>query len=192
MGVERVERRLAAIVAVDVVGYSRLMGQDEEGTLAALRAIRCDLSDPKIKEHQGRIVKTMGDGLLIEFASVSARCAVRSRCSARWRNATPACRRTSASTSGSAFIRATSSSRTATSSATGSISPPVSKVWPNRAASASAVSCATRSVTSSTLRSTIWATGRSRTSRGRCMSLPSGSMPPRRRGRSKTRPCRYP
>src|SRR4051794_5476146 len=78
MGVKRVERRLAAIVAVDVAGYSRLMGQDEEGTLAALRAIRRDLSDPKIKEHQGRIVKTMGDGLLIEFASVvdAVRCSV--------------------------------------------------------------------------------------------------------------------
>jgi adenylate cyclase len=78
MGVERVERRLAAIVAVDVAGYSRLMGRDEEGTLAALRAIRRDLSDPRINEHQGRIVKTMGDGLLIEFASVvgAARCSV--------------------------------------------------------------------------------------------------------------------
>src|SRR3954452_13417817 len=78
MGVERVERRLAAIVAVDVAGYSLLMGRDEEGTLAALRAIRHDLSDPKIREHQGRIVKTMGDGLLIEFASVvgAVRCSV--------------------------------------------------------------------------------------------------------------------
>ena len=78
MGVERVERRLAAIVAVDVAGYSRLMGRDEEGTLAELRAIRRDLSDPQIKEYQGRIVKTMGDGLLIEFASVvgAVRCSV--------------------------------------------------------------------------------------------------------------------
>src|SRR3954447_4566739 len=78
MGVERVDRRLAAIVAVDVAGYSLLMGRDEEGTLAALRAIRRDLSDPQIKEHQGRIVKTMGDGLLIEFASVvgAVRCSV--------------------------------------------------------------------------------------------------------------------
>jgi adenylate cyclase len=74
----RVERRLAAILAVDVAGYSRLMGADEEGTLAALRAVRRDLSDPKIKEHQGRIVKTMGDGLLVQFASVvsAVRCAV--------------------------------------------------------------------------------------------------------------------
>src|SRR5713101_7058726 len=78
MSEERVERRLAAIMAADVAGYSRLMGADEEGTLAALRAIRRDLSDPKIKEHRGRIVKTTGDGLLVEFASVvdAVRCAV--------------------------------------------------------------------------------------------------------------------
>jgi adenylate cyclase len=71
-------RRLAAILAADVAGYSRLMGEDEEGTLAALKAIRRELADPKIKEHHGRIVKTTGDGLLVEFASVvdAVRCAV--------------------------------------------------------------------------------------------------------------------
>jgi adenylate cyclase len=71
-------RRLAAILAADVAGYSRLMGADEEGTLAALKAIRRGLSDPKVKEHRGRIVKTTGDGLLIEFGSVvdAVRCAV--------------------------------------------------------------------------------------------------------------------
>ena len=71
-------RRLAAILAADVAGYSRLMGADEEGTLAELKAIRGELSDPKVKEHRGRIVKTTGDGLLIEFASVvdAVRCAV--------------------------------------------------------------------------------------------------------------------
>ena len=63
-------RRLAAILAADVAGYSRLMGANEEGTLAELKAIRRELSDPKVKEHRGRIVKTTGDGLLIEFASV--------------------------------------------------------------------------------------------------------------------------
>jgi adenylate cyclase len=74
----RVERRLAAIVAADVVGYSRLMGADEVGTLAALKAHRKVLIDPKIEEHHGRIVKTTGDGLLVEFASVvdAVRCAV--------------------------------------------------------------------------------------------------------------------
>src|SRR6516162_1059646 len=67
---KRVERRLAAILAADVAGYSRLMGEDEEGTHAALTALRRELTDPKIKEHRGRIVKTTGDGLLVEFASV--------------------------------------------------------------------------------------------------------------------------
>jgi TolB-like protein/class 3 adenylate cyclase len=76
--VERVERRLAAILAADVAGYSRLMGVDEEGTLAALKAVRQEVTDPRIAEHRGRIVKTTGDGLLVEFASVvdAVRCAV--------------------------------------------------------------------------------------------------------------------
>jgi adenylate cyclase len=70
-------RRLAAILAADVVGYSRLMGTDEEGTLERLNAHRRQLIDPKIGEHHGRIVKTTGDGLLVEFASVvdAVRCA---------------------------------------------------------------------------------------------------------------------
>ena len=67
---ERVERRLAAILAADVAGYSRLMGEDEDGTLSRLKALRRELIDPKIAEHKGRIVKTTGDGLLIEFPSV--------------------------------------------------------------------------------------------------------------------------
>jgi TolB-like protein len=71
-------RRLAAILAADVAGYSRLMGADEEGTLERLKALRRELLDPKIAEHHGRIVKTTGDGLLVEFASVvdAVRCAV--------------------------------------------------------------------------------------------------------------------
>jgi adenylate cyclase len=78
MAEERVERRLAAIFAGDVAGYSRLMGIDEEGTLAALKRHRCELVDPKIKEHRGRTVKLTGDGILVEFASVvdAVRCAV--------------------------------------------------------------------------------------------------------------------
>ena len=64
------ERRLAAIMATDVVGYSRLIRADEEGTIVALQALRADLIDPKIAEHHGRIVKLMGDGMLVEFASV--------------------------------------------------------------------------------------------------------------------------
>jgi adenylate cyclase len=75
---ERVERRLAAILAADVAGYSRLMGHDEAGTLARLKALRRELIDPKIAEHKGRIVKTTGDGILIEFPSVveAVACAV--------------------------------------------------------------------------------------------------------------------
>jgi class 3 adenylate cyclase len=74
----RAERRLAAILAADVVGYSRLMGGDEEGSLAALKSLRESLIDPKIAEHRGRIVKTMGDGVLVEFASAvdAVRCAI--------------------------------------------------------------------------------------------------------------------
>ena len=77
MAESRAERRLAAILAADVAGYSRLMGADEEGTLAQLKAHRKELIDPKIAEYRGRIVKTTGDGLLIEFASVvdAVRCA---------------------------------------------------------------------------------------------------------------------
>jgi len=67
---ERVQRRLAAILAADVVGYSRLIRVDEEGTLARLRALRSEIIDPKIAKHNGRIVKLMGDGMLAEFASV--------------------------------------------------------------------------------------------------------------------------
>jgi adenylate cyclase len=65
-----VQRRLAAILAGDVVGYSRLMGADEVGTLNALKTIRRELADPAIATHHGRIVKTTGDGILIEFPSV--------------------------------------------------------------------------------------------------------------------------
>src|SRR6266436_4152533 len=76
-GQARVERRLAAILAADVAGYSRLIEADEEGTLRRLKALRADLIDPKIAGHKGRIVKTNGDGLLVEFASVvdALRCA---------------------------------------------------------------------------------------------------------------------
>ena len=75
---ERVERRLAAVLAADVAGYSRLMGADEEGTLARLKAVRTDLVDPAVASNRGRIVKTTGDGMLVEFSSAvdAARCAV--------------------------------------------------------------------------------------------------------------------
>jgi adenylate cyclase len=78
LSTERVERRLTAILAADVAGYSRMMGADEEGTLERLKAHRREFVDPKIKEHRGRIVKTTGDGMLVEFPSVvdAVRCAV--------------------------------------------------------------------------------------------------------------------
>ncbi|MEE8351427.1 MAG: adenylate/guanylate cyclase domain-containing protein [Rhodospirillales bacterium] len=78
MGEKPIQRRLAAIVATDMVGYSRLMEADEEGTLARQKVHRTELFDPKIAEHHGRIVKTMGDGLLVEFPSVvdAVKCAV--------------------------------------------------------------------------------------------------------------------
>jgi adenylate cyclase len=74
----RVERRLAAILAADVAGYSRMMGADEEGTHERLKGHLRQLGEPKIKEHRGRIVKNTGDGILVEFGSVvdAVRCAV--------------------------------------------------------------------------------------------------------------------
>jgi len=75
---ERVERRLAAILAADAGGYSRLMGTDEVGTLAALKAHRREIVDPALAAHRGRIVKTTGDRILVEFASAvdAVTCAV--------------------------------------------------------------------------------------------------------------------
>ena len=83
------QRRLAAILAADVVGYSRLMGADEEGTLTQLKGHRRDLVDPKIAEHRGRTVKTTGDGMLVEFASVvdALRCGVEAQRGMAERNA---------------------------------------------------------------------------------------------------------
>ena len=82
-------RRLAAILAADVAGYSRLIGADESGTLHALKAIRAELLDPTIAAHQGRLVKTTGDGLLVEFGSVvdALRCATEVQTGMAQRNA---------------------------------------------------------------------------------------------------------
>src|SRR5271169_3468589 len=76
-GRDRAVRRLVAILAADVAGYSRLIEADEDGTLGRLKALRAEVIDPKIAEHRGRLVKTTGDGLLVEFASVvdALRCA---------------------------------------------------------------------------------------------------------------------
>ena len=76
---QRVQRRLAAILAADVVGYSRLMRADETGTLAQLQTLRKEVFDPRVAEHNGRIVKTTGDGVLVEFASAvdAVECAIK-------------------------------------------------------------------------------------------------------------------
>ena len=89
MSEDRVDRRLAAILAGDIAAYSRLMSVDEEGTLRALKSHRKELIDPKIAEHRGRIVKTTGDGMLVEFVSVvdAVRCAVDIARGMRERNA---------------------------------------------------------------------------------------------------------
>ena len=77
----RAPRRLAAILAADVAGYTRLTGDDEEGTIARLRAIRHEVIDPIIDAHHGRVVKRTGDGALVEFASVVDVCGPQWRCS---------------------------------------------------------------------------------------------------------------
>ena len=104
-------RKIAAILVCGVVGYSRLAGADEDRMLARLRALRSDLIDPTIAVHHGRVVKRTGDGSLIEFRSVvdAVRYAIEVQNGSS--NATPACRRSAASNSGSAFIWATSSRR---------------------------------------------------------------------------------
>jgi adenylate cyclase len=93
VGGERLERRLAAVLAADVAGYSRLMGADERGTLEALKAHRREVVDPAIAGHKGRIVKTTGDGMLVEFASavdaVTAAMAVQERMAERNGGAAP-------------------------------------------------------------------------------------------------------
>jgi adenylate cyclase len=75
---QKVQRRLAAILAADVVGFTALMSQDEEGTLARIRSLCREIFEPKLRDHQGRVVKTTGDGILVEFSSPveAVRCAV--------------------------------------------------------------------------------------------------------------------
>jgi adenylate cyclase len=88
-----VERRLAAILAADVVGYSRLMEVDEAGTLARLKTVRLELIDPALAKCKGRVIKTTGDGMLVEFQSVTEalRCAVDFQ--SAWRGAIATCPR---------------------------------------------------------------------------------------------------
>src|SRR5580765_1638525 len=88
---QSVERRLAAILAADVVGYSRLMEADEAGTLARLKTIRLELIDPAIAKCKGRIVKTTGDGMLVEFQSVTEAVRCAGNFNSKWPAATATC-----------------------------------------------------------------------------------------------------
>jgi hypothetical protein len=155
---ERVERRLAAVLAADVAGYSLLMGTDELGTLEALKAHRREIVDPAIASYKGRIVKTTGDGMLVEFASAvdAVTCAIAVQ--EKIPNATAASRRRSPSALAS--ISATSSSTATTFSAMASMSPPASRTSASRAPSASLAVPTTRSAARPRLPSTTWASGR--------------------------------
>ena len=131
-------RKVAAILAADVVGYSRLTGADEEATLARMRALRRELFNPTVEAHGGRVVKRMGDGVIVEFRSVveAVRCAIEVTKGSP--SATRASQPTGASRSAPASISATSSRRpTATSWATASTSPRGSRGFASRAASSS-------------------------------------------------------
>jgi class 3 adenylate cyclase len=164
---DRVERRLAAIMAADVAGYSRLMGVDEEDTLRRLNAHRGQLVDPKVIEHGGRIVKSTGDGLLVEFPSVvnAVRCAAEIQRAMVDRNSkiTEDRRIT--------FRVGINLGDTTTSSVTASTSRRGWRHWPSRAASAYRARCTTISVTDCPMPSTTWESRASRTSRARCVPM---------------------
>src|SRR5258708_1223437 len=131
-----VERRLVAILAADVVGFSRLIGEDEVGAVERLRELRAKIVEPLIAEQSGRIFKLMGDGMLAEFPSavLALRAAIGIQDSLKDRNA--AAPRGSSWSSGWRCTKGMSSSKTVTSLVTGSISPRDWKYSLNRAASA--------------------------------------------------------
>jgi class 3 adenylate cyclase len=164
-------RRLAAILAADVAGYSRLMGADEEGTLNRLKAHRRELVDPKIREHHGRIVKTTGDGMLVEFSSVvdAVRCAVEIQRAMVDRNAeVPEDKRT---TFRIGINLGDVIADGGDISATVSTSPRGWRHWRSLAASASRARCAIISVTGSPTVSTTSGNKMSKTSRSRCTPM---------------------
>src|SRR6516164_8658831 len=177
MAEDRVDRRLAAIFAADIAGYSRLMASDEEGTLRQLKAHRKQLIDPKITEHRGRIVKTTGDGALVEFVSVvdAVRCAVDIQRGMSQRNTdVPADRRISSSAS--ALTLAISLLMVMTSLAMASMWRHGWKPWPILAASWCRASYTTRCATSSASVSRTWANIQSRTSLGQSAFTASPSL----------------
>jgi adenylate cyclase len=179
-GPRRVERRIAAILATDVAGCSRLIGADEEGTLGRLKALRPEGIDPKIAGHHGRIVKTTGDGLLVEFASVvdALRCAAEVQAAMAKGNAPlPPDHRIEFRIG---TTSATSSSRTVTPSATASTSRSGSKARPSRAASASWHA----------FRKMLRVASSSRTSPARCASTGFARLPPKILQHQLNRLCR--
>jgi class 3 adenylate cyclase len=168
MAQPKVERRLAAILAMDVVGYARLMEAHEADTLTDLRAHRTELIEPSTAEHGGRIVKLMGDGILVEFPSAveAVQCAVDVQRGMARRNAEVAAERRIEFRIGINLGDVVVDGAT-TSMAMVSTSPLASKVWPSRAPSASPATCSTRSGTRSSWASGIWASSGSRTSPSR-------------------------
>ena len=134
MAEERLQRRLAAILAADVVGYSRLMGIDEIGTLKRLKTLRRGLIDPAIAAHAARIVKLMGDGVLVEFGSAVDAVACAIEIQHTFASTTPVAPNPIRSSSASASMSATSSSKTTISLAMASISRRGSKVSQHQAA----------------------------------------------------------
>ena len=170
------ERRLAAILAADVVGYSRLMEADEKGTHERLRALRKELIEPPIGAHRGRIVKLTGDGALVEFPSVvdAVECAVavlqKGGRRAEWRAAEQQQLWLRLGINiGDIILEDGASTAMASTSRHGS------KAWPSRAGSASHATCTTRSRTRSASASSRWASTGSRTSPSRSRS--TGSAP---------------
>ena len=170
-----VDRRLAAILAADVVGYSRLMEVDEAGTLARLKTIRLELIDPAITNCKGRIIKTTGDGMLVEFQSVTEalRCAVDFQERMARRNRDMPASRTLlyriGINLGDVIVEETTSLATASTWRRGS------NRWRSRAGSAFRRPCAIRSATASRSAMRISASSTSRTSTGRFASLRSCS-----------------
>jgi hypothetical protein len=188
----RVERRLAAILAADVAGYSRLIEADEEGTLSRLKALRAELIDPKITSHHGRIVKTTGDGLLVEFASVvdALRCAAEMQAAMGESNDPLAPDRRIefriGINVGDIVVEDGDIFGDGVNVAA------VSKAWPNRAASASRPAFRRMPRAASSSPSRTQASRRSRTSPGRCGYTGFTRPPPKILQHQLNRCCRSP
>ena len=184
---DRLQRRLAAILAADVVGYSRLMELDEVGTLSALKARRKEIVSPLVAKHQGRVFKVTGDGIMVEFGSAvnAVQCAIDMQ--QAMAAAAAGSRRTAASCCASASISATSWWSAAISMATASTSPRAWRPPRIRAASTSPARPSTRSATSSRPPSRNWASRAQEHRRAGARLSGLGARAPADRGR-----CRRP